>query len=94
MSKLHRVDAEHLAFHCPGCGCVHIVRHAGPNPVWGWNGSMDKPTFNPAIHANYGNTNPEAPVCHSFVRDGEILFLIDSRHKFAGQRVEVPDWES
>lgn len=32
-------------------------------------------------------------VCHSFVRDGKIMFLADCTHKLAGQTVEIPEWD-
>ena len=31
-------------------------------------------------------------LCHSFVTDGRIQFLTDSKHHLAGQTVELPDW--
>lgn len=92
MVKLHRVDDKHYAFHCPGCECGHMVRVAGEQPVWGWNGSMDAPTFTPSILVNRGSLNPGVPVCHSFVTLGKIQFLPDSTHKLAGQTVEIPEW--
>ncbi len=32
-------------------------------------------------------------VCHSFIRDGQILFLGDCTHALAGQLVAIPEWE-
>ena len=50
MAKLHQVNPTMVAFHCPGCRCAHQVQIGGPEqPVWGWNGSMDAPTFTPSI---------------------------------------------
>jgi hypothetical protein len=95
MAKLCKMSDSEYVFHCPGCECGHMVRVNGPHPVWGWNGSVDSPTFNPSILLN-GNpafVNPTAPRCHSFVRDGRIQFLADSTHKLAGQTVEIPEWE-
>lgn len=101
-AKLHRMDVTHVAFHCPGCEGGHMVSHSGPHPVWGWNGSMDAPTFTPSIRVTYP-ANPNAieefkewrteRCCHSFVTDGKIQFLGDCTHKLAGQTVEIPDWE-
>ena len=100
--KLHRMDANHLAFHCPGCEGGHMVRVSGDHPVWGWNGSMDAPTFTPSILVRYP-ANPNALEefkewrterrCHSFVTNGNIQFLQDSTHKLSGQTVPIPDWE-
>jgi hypothetical protein len=31
-------------------------------------------------------------VCHAFVTDGQVQFLVDSTHKLAGQTVPLPDF--
>lgn len=94
MSKLHQIEPEFVAFHCPGCEYGHAVTVNGhknsSGATWGWNGSMDKPTFTPSINCN---PNDDLHRCHSFVKDGMIQFLADSHHKLAGQTVEIPDWE-
>jgi hypothetical protein len=79
-----------------------MIRVSGDHPVWGWNGSMDAPTFTPSILVTYP-ANPNAldefkewrteRRCHSFVTNGNIQFLQDSTHKLAGQTVSIPDWE-
>jgi hypothetical protein len=52
---LHKTDqfgnpngGQELIFFCPGCKCAHgvIVTH---EPKWGWNESMEKPSFTPSI---------------------------------------------
>jgi hypothetical protein len=62
---------------------------------WGWNGSLDKPTFTPSIlvKANYTSPNRLDDICHSFVTDGKIHFLGDCTHQLAGQTVDLPDLE-
>lgn len=42
-----------LIFNCP-CGCgsfpgVHVGGEPGNQPVWNWNGDMEKPTITPSI---------------------------------------------
>jgi hypothetical protein len=93
--KLSRASDGILLFACPGCGDSHGV-NADPKrnlPCWGWNGSLDAPTFSPSIlvrgHDEKGDT-----CCHGFVRDGKIQYLADSTHALAGQTVEIPDWYS
>ena len=92
--KLHRIEDNYYAFHCPGCQYGHAVTVNGKRndqgASWGWNGSMDKPTFTPSI-----NCNADSPPnrCHSFVTDGKIQFLSDCFHALKGQTVEIPDWE-
>lgn len=41
-----------LLFWCPGCDGAHgitVNRGQAEGPKWGWNGSIDKPTFTPSI---------------------------------------------
>jgi len=64
----------------------------GGGPRWGWNGSMENPTFSPSILVEWEHgPNYEKRVCHSFVTDGNIQFLGDCTHKLAGQTVPLPD---
>jgi hypothetical protein len=77
-------------YHCPGCEYDHAVRVKGKHPVWGWNGSVDAPTFTPSILTNAHR--PELR-CHCFVRNGKIQFLTDCHHKLAGKTVDIPEWE-
>lgn len=99
--KLHiaqQCEGEtYLAFHCPACERDHrlhqvVVRTNGTG--WKWNGSLDRPTFEPSVLVNVGGMNPTAPICHSFVRNGMIEFLSDCTHAMAGQTVEIPAWDS
>jgi hypothetical protein len=46
---LSRLDQCNLLFHCPGCDTAHMVRVIGPGPEWGWNESMELPTFTPSL---------------------------------------------
>ncbi len=82
--KLHRLDDEQVGFFCPGCKCWHGVRVGGEGqPRWLWNGSLESPTFSPSIR--FGS------VCHSFVINGKIQFLLGSTHSRSGQIVEIPE---
>ena len=108
---LHWLDCgpgdRRLTFRCPGCGELHAVRIGGEHPCWSWNGSYDKPTFQPSVlvtgverltEAEYskvlagGLVEPRPLVCHSFVVDGQIQFLGDCTHAQAGQTVPLPRW--
>lgn len=85
---------ESLFFFCPGCEIYHsfIVKVGEPgDPLWQWNGDMERPTFSPSLGVNL--RTPGALRCHSFVRDGKIQFLTDSEHALAGQTVDIPDHE-
>ncbi len=101
-NKLHRYEVSsdihdngyfQLWFRCPGCRCAHgftVGSGLSATKYWTWNGSYDKPTFNPSLLCN--KDIPEFR-CHSFVRDGMIQFLDDCWHSLKGQTVEIPDWE-
>ena len=95
-AKLRTVDGGRVAFWCPGCERPHLVwveDNAG-RQMWYFDGDTDAPTFSPSIMMNRpGPThNPDAPVCHSFVTKGRILFLQDCTHHLAGQTVDLPDF--
>jgi hypothetical protein len=81
------------AFHCPGCGYDHSFT-VGPGRTekdhrWTFNGSLDKPTFQPSLLCN---KDIPACRCHSFVTDGRIQFLADCWHKLKDQTVDLPEW--
>jgi hypothetical protein len=92
MAKLKNLDGVMLFF-CPGCEYVHPV-HVKPGTasngaVWGWNESMDAPTFTPSLLVF---AYAHRPRCHSFIRDGQIQFLDDCGHALKNQTVEIPEW--
>jgi hypothetical protein len=102
MAKIQLATDGTALFEYPGCGSSHGVPVRGEGrPVWGWNGSVDSPTFTPSIKVTYP-ANPNAieefkewrteRVCHSFVTDGKIQFLGDCTHKLKNQTVEIPEW--
>jgi hypothetical protein len=87
---------EQLLFECPGCGEMRAVRvrarsdGAPSGPVWGWNESLDLPTFSPSLLVRWTHGEKREPrCCHSFVRDGRIEFLSDCTHTLAGQTVDL-----
>lgn len=92
-----------LAFNCPGCDDWHVVNVDGNDrPKWTWNGSAERPTFQPSILVRTGAAvdpaiaweDGDPPlVCHSFVTDGRIQFLSDCTHALAGQTVDLPEFD-
>jgi len=62
-AKLNRIDNAPglFVFRCPGCDDNHqvVVDAAyyknGGGPVWGWNGSVEKPTFTPSLLVKSGH---------------------------------------
>ncbi len=80
---------------CPACGYGHFFRTVPHKdlPVWTFNGDRERPTFSPSmlVNARTHVTNPNAILCHSFVRDGKFEFLSDCSHAMAGKTVEIAD---
>ena len=91
------------AFKCPGCKDEHHIPTVGEK-AWGFNGSLDAPTFTPSILVRgfvpitdedrdrimAGEDVHRRPFCcHSFVTDGRIQFLGDCTHALAGQTVKL-----
>lgn len=100
-SRLRNTVGGGIAFFCPGCDDVHVVRiTAKTGGNWGYNGDPEKPTFTPSVKVTYHarQTAPEGSkwrsgrICHSFVTDGRIQFLADCTHALASQTVELPDF--
>jgi hypothetical protein len=86
-------------FWCPGCDMHHGVYirvwRPGGNPVWTFNGNLEKPTFTPSILVTMPIEGEKPKICHSFVTDGRIQFLGDCTHALAGKTVDLPlksDW--
>lgn len=93
---IKRIEYDHPTvftdwlFICPGCKCGHSFR-VGPEAPgtgcrWQFNGDEVRPTFSPSLLVN-----PSEPSrrCHSFVREGQILFLDDCHHDLRGQTVDL-----
>lgn len=92
-NAIHR-SGSNLFFLCPGCKGPHRIQIEG-TPAWTWNGSEEKPTFQPSIRVSErGEDGQMRTACHSFVTNGNIQFLNDSIHELAGQTVPIPDWDS
>lgn len=98
---LRKLEGGRVAFKCPGCKEWHQVRVEGiGGPIWGFDGNYEKPTFMPSILVTWSEPSniPEEfddtskdkkHICHSFVKNGSILFLNDCTHDLAGQTVEL-----
>lgn len=77
--------------YCPGCNQVHVVSVSGP-VAWTFNNDQEKPTFQPSILVNRGQSVPGRPVCHSYIVDGNWQYLDDCTHHLANQTVEIPEF--
>lgn len=81
-------------FWCPGCHSHHwfdVTR-------WTWNGSLDKPTVRASILNNHtiklqtsvlSNPTELQTRCHIFITDGQIQYLEDCTHSYAGETVPM-----
>lgn len=95
--KLRRLEGGRIAFWCPGCKSMHQVRvvaEQGTGPLWMWNQCTDSVTLEPSILVNAQGPyfNPGAPICHSFLREGQLQFLGDCTHELAGKTVPLPNF--
>jgi hypothetical protein len=103
MSKIVPIkdkQGEGYFFYCPGCEMNHLVpvaytnehthRKGKPKPTWRFNGDLDKPTFIPSYIIEWDGAEPPQR-CHCIIRDGELIFLVDSTHKLSGSRVKMQD---
>ena len=84
-------EATHVLLKLPG----PLQRRMLPirpeaNPHWTWNGDLNKPTLKPSILSTTYNGDIKIR-CHSFVTDGQVKFLTDSTHEFAGQTLDLLD---
>lgn len=71
---------------CPACGHLHYipVEHPFSNgSQWFFNGSLEKPTFNPSISI-IGR-------CYYFIKEGFIEYSLNCKHHLAGQKLELPE---
>lgn len=59
---------------------------------WSWNGDTEKPTLKPSI-LTCADWAGKPFRCHTFVNDGNVEFLNDCSHEFAGQTLELLDLE-
>lgn len=102
--EIQSADGKMLGFTCPGCKQWHAVPVAGPR-AWSFNGSFERPTLSPSLLVTGTEMPTDEDVeawnkdrtpwprrefrCHSFVTDGQILFLGDCSHALAGKTVPL-----
>lgn len=99
-TRIRDCENGQLAFWCPACNHAHVVKIAPGS--WTFNGDYLRPTINPSILVQgkyWRGSDSDDPLdqrhwpevyCHSFVREGQIVYCEDSKHKLAGQTVPIP----
>jgi hypothetical protein len=97
----------YLEWRCPGCeedhiiptaniiGTASIMNTSGSGAGWFWNGDVNKPTVAPSVLrcSHPRHEQPDSPRCHVFIREGKLMFMVDSTHHLAGHTVEIPEWQ-
>ena len=53
---------------------------------WSWNGSVNEPTLKPSVLTEGHDFR-----CHSWINDGNAIFLSDSSHELSGQTVALKE---
>lgn len=88
----YKVHGGDVMIFCPGCQCghrFHVVTKAESGASWTWNNDLEKPTFKPSMLVKW-TRNGKPQVCHSFVTEGQIQFLLDCTHDLKGKTVALP----
>lgn len=88
-------EQKYVSFYCLGCRHPHSLKlRPGPSPSWEFNNNADLPTLDPSVHVNPPGKHyiKSHPICHSYVRNGQIEYLADSTHAFSGQTIDLPDY--
>lgn len=93
-------QGEAYVFHCPGCDMNHIIpisyapefatRNGKSKPTWRFNGDCQKPTFFPDFKIEWTGAEPPQ-CCHCIIREGEIIYLVETTHRFSGTRMKMVD---
>ena len=96
MLKLQKSEGgqESVWFWCEPCDTHHsfVTKSAKPGGTqWDWNGDLERPTFSPSLLV--WRDDPEIR-CHLYLRNGQVEYLSDCKHAFAGRTVPVqpPAW--
>lgn len=85
-------------FMCPACKHEHVVSTRAHN----WNHDTEHPTFAPSILVTWvdytikddaviDEKSIKEMICHSFIKSGNIQFLDDCTHEFAGKTKTLPE---
>jgi len=89
-------EATHVRFRSPGpISNIHLPVLVGMSKTragthcWSWNGDVEKPTIRPSILNDFRPHDPL--VNHIWITDGQVIFLGDCSHEFAGQTLDLLD---
>jgi hypothetical protein len=83
--EVARIDGRpEYIFFCPGCNHGHIIIDNLP-----LTDDLNNPTFSISVLIKENDT-----VCHSIIKNGQIEYSVDTTHKYAGQLVDMLDFDS
>jgi hypothetical protein len=71
-----------LLFWCKACTTCHSL-----DSEIDWNGNNYTPTIKSSISVRHNNIE-----CHSYIQDGDIIYLDESNHDFKGKRIELDEF--
>lgn len=87
-------DTTYCIYKCPCQKQVLWIPITGPK-AWKFSGSPDLPSLQPSLLTTWKGRDEQGQIiehiCHSFLKDGKVIFLNDCNHNLAGQTVELPD---
>ena len=90
-----QVIERRLWYQCPACDSQHGIRIEGPEPRWGWNGSVEAPTLTPSVLSYIPkNDGTRETLCHHHLTDGRVVVCGDSpkRPNETLPLPPLPDW--
>ena len=84
-------ECTHVLIHIPSrtfpeCFPVILSGKRAGTGSWTWNGDTEKPTIRPSVLTR---NHDETFRCHSWVNNGQAVFLADCSHDMAGKTVEL-----
>ena len=99
MARASLAEGGIVHFWCPGCDDAHRVSTEGPE-AWGWNGSLERPTFTPSVLVHMTKWHGTAEQYGRWVRPnhpdvapGETCtchsFVTDGRIQFLGDCTHI-----
>ncbi len=89
MGKLKIYEAivrgeKKLLFWCKACSSNHSV----DTDKIEWNGD----NYTPTINADIKIISHKNIKCHSFIKNGHIIYLDESEHEYRGKKIELDEF--
>lgn len=75
-------DGTDYMFWCPACKCGHKIN----DKTWAIRNPEKDPTVMPSVLVTTEDDTGKR-ICHLFIQCGQIIYLSDCTHEFAGRTV-------